>query len=621
MQYNKKLYVKLGILDIFISLWIMYVMAPAFFIKPYLVERQKSHIMVYAVVIFLISTVVLIAFRQKLCAMLCAWDGTVACRRFGERFAIYKTEVLILLIFIVSGAILRFSGIDWGIHYIFQPDEKKLVRKAIGMAAELLPYNDSFGYPNQFLSKFAAICMLIYSKLFHEELRGNTIVCYFIFRGCVAFLSTMLIPLSYLIGNYLRKGMGILLAAMVTVFPPFVNYAKQVTGDVNVLFFSLLVIIAGFYYMEKARKRDICMMTLFAAFSTLEKWHGGVICIYIAILILHQCRHEWKKFLQHGFLALGSWLVWMILVAPNLLWDIRDVIEQFTAIYISEGSVWMPEHMWLYYFQCFFSHGGFIGMLLTITGIVYVLHHREKKYLVVLVGILNWAVMSAIMNRNFERWGMDTYFILLLLLTLGLFFFIQNSYKTVKVLAVIACIIVLGNYFIGCIRYVTIATHSGQDTRIWGEQVFKELGINKENSIYEYYTTFSPGGIRAVDDGEGQKSKMMNDYLTLVDDQLYVTEPDVQYAVTSEYRNWGSGHGWLEEHAVLLFSMKSSYGDLFHAEYGHGGWLTSEFVGSWRSLQEIRQIRGGAILGPEINIYDISSLPYMELKYDEEEKQ
>lgn len=613
MSRNKRsTYVLYGILDVLLSLVVMYVMGPAPGIKTFLAERQRSHIVLYAAVIFVIVTVLMFLLRKYIYGWLEHLEPGKTCLEFGRRFHIDKRELIVLALFVLVGAYLRFSGLNWGIDHIFQPDEKKLVGKAIEMAAELTPYNHYSGYPNQLISKIAALCMLIYSRLSDEELTGNTIVCYFIFRGCVAFLSTALIPLSYALGNYLRKGMGLILAGFVTVFPPFVNYAKQVTGDIDVLFFSVLVLLSGFYYLEKERKRDICAMTLFAAMVTMEKWHGGIICLYIAVLIIYCCKTNWKRLIREGALALGSWIFWIFLIAPNIIWELGDTIEEIVFIFISEGSVYMPDDMAVFYPNCFFSHGGILAMVLVMLGIVYIFRHREKKYLILLLGLMNWLFMSMVMNRNFERWGMDCYYTLLVLLAAGTYLLFHGRRKIVVAVGGIAAVIVFGTYLTGSVRYVYAATHSEQDTRLLGEVVLWQLGIRQNNSIYEYYTPFSPGGIRAVEDGEGQKKKTMNDYVIVENGQVYVTEHDAIYAVTSSYRNWGEGHKLLEENALLLASLDTEIGDLFHLDIGLGSWKTPEFVTCYRNLQDIRKIAAGANMGPEIRFYDVSMIPKKE---------
>lgn len=610
MSGNKKsTYVLYWVLDILLSLAAMYVMGPAPGIKTFLAEREKSHIGVYMAIVFVIVTAVMFLLRRYVYNWLENLQIKQACMEFGARFHINKKELLVLALFVMAGAYLRFSGLDWGIDHIFQPDEKKLVRYALGMAAELNPYNIYVGYPNQFVSKFAALCMLVYSKLFDVKLRGNTIVCYFIFRGCVAFLSTMIIPLSYCVGNYFRKGMGLVFAGFVTVFPPFVNYAKQVTGDINVLFFSILVLLCSFYYLEKQRKRDICAMTLFAAMVTMEKWHGGIICLYIAAVIIFCCKTDWKRLLRESTLAFVSWLFWIFVIAPNIIWDIRNTIDEVIFIFISEGSVYMPDDMAVFYINCFFSYGGIITAVLVILGLFHVFRRRERKYLVLLLGLMNWLIMCNVMNRNFERWGMASYYTLLILLSLGICLLLYDGKRAITIAGGAMAAIVLVTFAVGSMRYVYLATHSIQDTRIIGEQVLWELGIKQNNSIYEYYTPFSPGGIRAVEEGEGQKSKTMNEYLISENGQVYVTEPDVLYAVTSSYRNWGNGHAMLDENAQLLVSLDAEVHDLFHADIGLGSWQVPEFVTCYRNFQEISKVRAGANLGPEIRIYDISMLP------------
>jgi hypothetical protein len=138
---------------------------------------------------------------------------------FQHTFQIEKSDMVVLAIILLSGAVLRFGGIDWGLTSIFQPDENNLLNDTIGMAMVKYPYHGVFKYPNQGVSKLAAVAMMIYGVISGVQLDENTIMCYFIYRGIVALFSTLTIVTAFLIGNYIQKYLGVIVAALVAFFP------------------------------------------------------------------------------------------------------------------------------------------------------------------------------------------------------------------------------------------------------------------------------------------------------------------------------------------------------------------------------------------------------------------
>lgn len=124
---------------------------------------------------------------------------------------------------------------------IFQPDEQKLVGSAIGMAQEHTLYRDSFGYPNQFISKIATLMIIIYSRICDISIEeqapwGCFVQAYYCFRLLAVLISTGTIVVSYLIGNKLHKQLGVWFALAVALYPEYILMAKQVTGDATSLF-------------------------------------------------------------------------------------------------------------------------------------------------------------------------------------------------------------------------------------------------------------------------------------------------------------------------------------------------------------------------------------------------
>lgn len=546
--------------------------------------------------------------KTKIYGLLKEFSFSGEWRRIRERYQIENWHLAVLAVILLGGGILRFAGIDWGITSVFQPDEAKLVWPAAEMADALYPYHAEYGYPNQLVSKLASLLIALHSRITGISPIVAVMDNFVIFRWVVAAFGTAAIITAFLIGNYLQKHLGIILAALVAFFPEYIILSKQVTGDVTAFFFLNCLLLAGFHYQQNPdKKRYVLWMSLMAAAATMEKWHAAVGCFYIAAVIIYSCRKKVSVIFRQGIMALAGYVGGCFLIAPNALWDLKGFISGVVYMYTYDKQ---ETALFLSNFRSYTNivkqyTGVFFGIL-CIFGIWYLCKSWKKEYLLVLLGIFKWLAVS-MLNRAMPRWTLEFYFIVLFFCALGLYGLLKNRYKLLRLIGGAAGSLTLGCLLAGSVLGMVVAVCSGQDTRLLQQQFCEENGINIDNSIYDYYTAWAPGGT-CTTKPEGEWVKLVSS-LVEEDSVLYVTVEDKEYAIDNIGEADSEETGHLDENCPILWEDKGISKDIFRRP------VTSIEGSRWETIlirnnfRQIKAVLEGGSIGPEIVVYDIRNLP------------
>ena len=523
---------------------------------------------------------------------------------FSGRLAIERKELIWLVLIILVGGGIRILGVDWGVDRIFQPDEAKLVAPAIGMAQSKYLYSASFGYPSQFVSKFAALLIMVYSYVHPiSSEAGNVAAPYFIFRAVVAMISTGTIAVSYLIGNKLHKRLGIPFALMVALYPEYVMMAKQVTGDATAHFFMALVILASLFYIENRSRMSVFCMSAFAAMATMEKWHSAVACFYIALIIVCNCK-DLKKFVIHGIQAFLGYVVCLFIIAPNMLWSIREAVGGIIYMYSYDSGGVTPYRVLLRtYVRQVNLYAGIGFTIVLLCGVIYMLRNFTRKYMILLLGVIKLFALC-FLNRGFSRWAQEYFYTILLVAAMGVLLLVENRRRIWNVAGYLLNSLICLCFLTGSVLIVVTAVLGRQDTRLAQDAWCRENGIDTGNSLYGYYTAYNPGGVSVYDNKENHT---LNSYLN---EERQIdwksVEEDKAYLIMSSYPN-KVNTTWLKDENLPIVKEFSSVGNDIVMQPCIGVTnCRSEFVRIYEFGRQIVKIMNGAYTGPDIVIYDIS---------------
>ena len=546
------------------------------------------------------------AFKDKLTA-------------FVNRYNINKIDLIIVSISVVIGSTLRIPGCNWGIYAGFQPDEGSLVVPSVEMldAGEL--YHCWYAYPAQFVSKINTVCMYIYRAITGTQFTQETFNTYILCRVNTAIIGVFTIITAFLIGNYLKKHLGSVFAVLVCVFPYFVQYSLQVTGDITGLFFASLVMLFSLRYMDEKSNRYVIFMTMAAAMSTLEKWHGGALTVYIACIILFYNK-SLKDFFIKGVLALFSYVGWITILAPNVIMNINDAFNgaKNTAVWYEEGHPSFIQNM-SSYLNCLYGHiGGVIFIGAAIAGLVFFIIVFKKKSIILLPGIIK-VVILCFMNRAMYRWELELMFDSLLVIAfLSVYLFEINKYKAVtRVVSVVVTLIVVVTLFSGSFVIWSISVNSKNDIRVAEKKICEEYGITTENCAAEWYTALTPNPCWTFD---GKMCKVIDigfETIYVEDGVLYKNCEDIDYLICNlNYypATYEKKKEILEKYPELvIYYDEAEYGDVFSSPLGSINSSVNDFKIVYDNICAGIKVMNGATIGHDDSfILNIKNVPYKE---------
>ena len=537
-------------------------------------------------------------------------------KEFCEFYNINRPDCIILISVLIVGFALRMIGYNWGLVGSWQPDECKLVNPAILMADTKLLYSDYVYYPAQFVTKFAAIPVYICARLKHLELSTATMIeAYFVVRVFSILLSTATIYTSFLIGNNIKKHLGSIMAVFMALFPYYVSLSKQVTGDIPVLFFLTLTMLFSLRYMDNKKNIYIILMSMGAAMATLEKWHGAVGIGYVGVVLLVS-NDGVKDFIKKGFNAIISYYLWMLLFAPNIMINLKKtIIDGFINIAVYDGSEGYPYAVLLLnYIKYGFCHiGGIIYILLFALGMAYLIKNRSKKYLLLLVGILKILILC-FLNRQYSRWGMELYFIEIMMISCGCMMLMDSSKKYLKAIGAAAMTVAVIDILSASVLVSVVASANDRDSRLVQRKDCKEASITPENMISQYYTGFGPSSWCDKEyPGTVIKVTDWSKYI-IEDDGLYRTDDEFDYISLnlSQYDIDQKLADVLDTKCEKKFEYHTVCEDTFRIPFEYTDVSMNDVKVIAQNIRWINAVYKGGLIGDNIVVYDVSNLPVYE---------
>ena len=562
-----------------------------------------------------------LGFRSFISARI---DTAGSRKRFGERYNLCRIDLIIVAIICAVGGVARIIGYDWGKVASWQPDERKLTDAPINMVNYLTPYLDNVYYPNQFISKPVAVLVYIVRFFFGCTVDTNRSVwVIFLFRIVVAICGTITIYVAFLLGNYFKRHLGCIFAALVATYPYYINLSKQVTGDVTALLFLSLLMLYSIRYMEEYKDVYLATMCACAAAATLEKWHGAVGIGFAGVLLLFCCENI-KDYVIRGIKAVGLYIMWLLIFAPNIVVrPVQTIRDGFINIAVYNDYEHPPYFTELF---GYFQHGyryvfGIAGILLLIWGLYCLIMDFNKKYLVLLLGLLKIMCLG-FLNRSFARWGFEFYFSGLFVISLGIYYAVFEcsginaaARRFLTVVVPLCATIMLTSMIVASYLSVLVAVSDSRDTRLLQREDCRRLGIAPEAMTSQYYSGFAPASRcdSEYPDNEIIRKKDWNDYFVVDDNVVFRTQIQPDYVcLCPSYNAENYKMSETLDHtdtAKRILEYDSVCSDTFFIPFIHNNDTLNDFKLIKSNIDIIKQIRSGALTGLDIVVYDVSRMP------------
>jgi len=481
-----------------------------------------------------------------------------------------------LFLILIIGALLRFTGSDWGLPYHLHPDEWAVIDSAINMlkAGNLKP--PVFMRPDHFEIVCNAFLFSTYSELLYglpaqDLFSYDSTPFYIIARSFTAFWSTAMILLAYKIGEQVKKGSGIFMAFAITFFSGFISFSSYATPDIPLTFMLMATTYFSIRYLKNNSILNAALMGLFTGLAITIKYPGAIACFLIlAVIAIKTNKKNFLNLFKHGTIAVVVIIITILIVSHTLITDFEKVIAALTKESRSNhlGSDGLGYFGNLsFYFTTFIKYSGLLFIPLFFSGVYLLWKNKAVHAIPLLWGIVYILILSYV-PLHWNRWALPMYVTPLLIAGYGAHYIweeikhkktkpkITNSIKTV--------IIIIGVNFIVNSSTASI-NFSIKDSRVAAKEYCIENSINMSNALAEGYTAFSMQPVTIFDHfnissnsvslrKSGKKYVLISSYMY----NRFNKEPEKYKHANNFYRN-------LDSHYKLIkqFSPGKGGGSLF----------------------------------------------------------
>ncbi len=208
----------------------------------------------------------------------------------------------IIIILMALGIVLRFYNLNWGAPFYFHPDERNIASSIVGLqfASQMDPHFFAYGslpiylvYFSSLVLNFFTSCHLSWTNCtqvnFTQAILGLRIIA--------AISSLILIPLSFLLGKYIKNAWTGVLSAILTTFSVgFIQFAHFGTYEMWLTLFSTLMFGSALWYYRTNKFLPFVLMILTTAILCASKVTSFVLLPIPILLII---KSSIQDFAQH----------------------------------------------------------------------------------------------------------------------------------------------------------------------------------------------------------------------------------------------------------------------------------------------------------------------------------
>jgi 4-amino-4-deoxy-L-arabinose transferase-like glycosyltransferase len=325
----------------------------------------------------------------------------------------------LLVIILLVGLLLRLYGINFGLPYLYDIDERVyFVDKVIGMLAtgDLNPH--WFGHPGT--TTMYMLCVLYtiiflgglglgifadvddFKTLYYQD----PAVLYLSGRMLMAIFGVATILLTYIIARRLfNRPTGLLAATFLALSPLHVYFSKFIRTDIQMTFFLLVAFWFCLEIVERQTWSSYVLAGFFTGLATVTKYPALIISLMIMtahILSIGQ-RHTTKLF---GSVIVG--LLGAFIGSPFLFLDAKtvlsDIFVQNRPRHLSATGEGLIQNLVWYVSDPLVDSLSLIGLILSAVGVVICLTSGQKNKWLLISFPVFFLFFIASLNLRWERW-------------------------------------------------------------------------------------------------------------------------------------------------------------------------------------------------------------------------
>ena len=413
---------------------------------------------------------------------------------------------------VAVGAVARIVGLRWGLPQQLHADEWVVVQGALTMAERHSFEPPYFFRPDHLEMEASNIAYLVYSGLIgarsvQSAYFADPAAFLLISRSITAAFGVGMILLAYAIGRRFTLGTGLVAAALVAVFPPFVEHSYYATPDVPLTFCLMVVVLGCMRYLESQAPRDLLVACAGLALAVSVKYPGAIGGLIIAaVLVMEAIRtRDWKRLVRHAGIAAVAVPGFLFLISPVLFTDASSVMEAFASesrdFHLGADGLGWGGNL-AFYATTYAGAAGLTLVLAAAIGAYWCVRRRQRLAIPLLLGVVYWVALSSL-ALHWERWALPMYIAPLLLAAIGIretLHHLRSARAPRWQLAVLGTVVGVAAVNLVTATAAIAAMHVLPDTRLRAAADFRELGIDETNTISEGYTPLLPARAASIFD-------------------------------------------------------------------------------------------------------------------------
>ncbi|MDJ0730009.1 MAG: glycosyltransferase family 39 protein [Crocosphaera sp.] len=326
----------------------------------------------------------------------------------------------ILIGILLMGLVLRLYGINFGLPYLYNPDEPNRVRVVFRILSsqDLNPH--WFGHPATTVIYLLVLSYgLIFvgsrilgifnsSEEFLEFYRQDPSIFYLTGRLWSAFFGFITIWVVYLIATKIfNKTVGLISAFLVAIIPLHVKFSKFARMD-SLMPFLLLI---SFYYCLKILEEDTLLNYIIASFflglAIATKYPAIVFVLTIILAYILTKGWNFQRYLKPVSSVLAC-TGGVFIASPFLFLDFNQVLmdlsqENRSSHLGATGEGFINNLIW--YFQNSLTNSfTILGIFLMGLGIFFVLIFKQERLLLLISFPSIFLLFISSLSLRWERW-------------------------------------------------------------------------------------------------------------------------------------------------------------------------------------------------------------------------
>lgn len=320
----------------------------------------------------------------------------------------------ILWMILLLSLFFRLWGINWGLPYLYQSEEYKIVNYTLKMLGNKTLNPHFFEYPSLYYY-FMAVVYGIYfivgfvlgvyksASEFAVLFVKNPTGIYVVSRVIESLFGVGVVYLTFLTGKKVfNRRVGYLLAFFVAITPNLIDNCHKIKGDMAMLFLSLLFFyfLIQYYYEEKERYLLISGVVLGLSVSTKYLAIGMSVLIPVVCYFVDRRRNKFFLRNRNFYFAILLSITFFFLGSPFILISYKEFLETFKNIFVPRTDASKNIGLgFLYVLKHFLYIGdinenyfwlGLVGYLGFFNALYKIIFQKKEKYVLMILPVITY---------------------------------------------------------------------------------------------------------------------------------------------------------------------------------------------------------------------------------------